>query len=161
MPSPQSTRAIPKRGTSTTSTLEHGEPEDPRRGDNNDGITVFDLRGLKESRPRTRGRISYCFVNLHDREGRAVPFQPLSARQYCRQYYPEHVEEVRTPGFKIVRDAKGELNEPENRVRKLERLRSAVTSSKALHDIWPEVFPAPTPPRPALRLILPDLGDSP
>jgi hypothetical protein len=86
--------------------LDDGEPEDPRRGDNNDGITVFDLRGLKEARSgkrRFRGTISYCFANLYEREGRPPPFTALSARQYCRSYYPNAVEAVRTPGFKIVR----------------------------------------------------------
>ena len=144
--------------------LEDGEPEDPRMGDNNDGITVFDLRNLGKK----RGKISYCFSTLyeHDVEREPaymgiVPFTPLSARQYCRLYYPEHVDEVRKPGFAIIRNADGTENEPENRVRRLERFHTPVMTPKALHGIWPNVFPAPAPPRPPLRLVLPDLGDSP
>jgi hypothetical protein len=117
--------------------LEDGEPEDPRLGDNNDGITVFDLRRLTGN----RGRIGYCFVSFGHK---GLPeMKPLSARQYVRAYYPEEVDEVRIPGFKVCRKPNGEKNDPENRVRAVERLRVPVMTEKDLHEIWPKVFPQP------------------
>lgn len=133
--------------------LDHGEPEDPRRGDNNDGITVFDLRRLKGK----RGRIGYCFVSFFDGYKDLPALRPLSARQYVRGYYPAEVDEKRTPGFAIVRLPNGEKNDPENRVRGVERFRVPVMTGHDLHEIWPAIFPEP---RKAPRLVLLDhLGE--
>lgn len=64
-----------------THILDAGETEDPRRGDNNDGITVIDFRGKK---PR------YCFMNIGIGDStilQAPAFKPLSAEEYVRLYY--------------------------------------------------------------------------
>jgi hypothetical protein len=137
--------------------LDYGEPEDPSRGDNNDGITVFDLRRLKGK----RGRIGYCFVSLFDGYKDLPKLKPLSARQYVRGYYPAEVDDVREPGFKIVRLPNGEKNDPENRVRAIERLRVPLMTSQDLHEVWPGLFPAPEPSRVPLKLVLCELGDGP
>lgn len=66
----------------STHVLEDGETTDPRRGDNNDGITILDFRGKK---PR------YCFMNLGEGDStimKAPALEPLSAEQYLRLYYP-------------------------------------------------------------------------
>ena len=56
------------------------ECADPRLGDNNDGITVIDLRDPKS--------VGYCFM-FFDRPDRSVaPLTPLTAKQYVEAYYP-------------------------------------------------------------------------
>ncbi len=127
------------------------ECDDPRKGDNNDGITVFDLRRLKGK----KGRIGYCFASL-DGHHDLPELRPLSAREYVRGYYPEAVDAVRVPGFKVCRLPSGEKNDAENRVRAVERLRVPVMTPKDLHEIWPEVFPEPRQPP---KLVLPDLEE--
>jgi hypothetical protein len=53
--------------------------DNPYMGDNNDGITVIDLRGDK---------VKYCFHSLYGLEG-TKGGKVLSARQYVNSYYPE------------------------------------------------------------------------
>jgi hypothetical protein len=59
------------------------EKNDPRRGDNNDGITVFDFRDLKNP--------AYCFMKLPNMGDKAVSKlttgNPVSAETYLRAYY--------------------------------------------------------------------------
>lgn len=56
---------------------------DPRKGDNNDGITVIDL---------TKETPTYCFMSLHHIEaeaGEKCPnLKPLTAEEYVTYYYP-------------------------------------------------------------------------
>lgn len=55
---------------------------DPRRGDNNDGITILDLRKEED--------IRYCFMMLWDEDRgpyTAKAREPLSAEQYVKLYY--------------------------------------------------------------------------
>lgn len=53
----------------------------PERGDNNDGITVIQIK--KES-------IQYCFMNIGEGDScvmQAAPRLPLSAMEYAKLYY--------------------------------------------------------------------------
>ncbi len=136
--------------------LEHGEPQDPRKGDNNDGITVFDLRRLTGK----RGSIRYCFSSFGHN---GLPeLTPLSAREYVRAYYPEAVSQTREAGPRVARLPDGKLNQAENRVRALERHHVPVMTPTDLHEIWPDVFAAPAPVRqPPKLVLLTDLGDAP
>jgi hypothetical protein len=122
--------------------LEDGEPEDPNLGDNNDGITVFDLRDV------VQGRVSYCFANLYDPEDppdRAFPMlTPVTGRTYARRYYPGHIPAVRAAG-RCATHVEGEKNDPELRVRALEALKVPLMTVAALHEIFPKTFPAERP----------------
>ena len=63
------------------------ECEDPRRGDNNDGITIFDFRNLKTPK--------YCLMSIRHLGGEAdspEALVPLSAEQYFNIYYPKFPE---------------------------------------------------------------------
>lgn len=63
--------------------LEHGETSDPRRGDNNDGITVFDFRNIKTP--------TYCFMKLPEQGDSSVSQLPdcipVDAKKYLQAYY--------------------------------------------------------------------------
>jgi hypothetical protein len=136
--------------------LDAGEPEDPMRGDNNDGITVFDLRRIHEK----RGNVSYCFVWLYesDDDAKLPAFVPLSARQYVRGYYPDVVSETRPRSTRMVPLLpNGEQNDPEIRVRAVEKTGVSVITPEELAGI----FPTLPLPRKKPELVLPDLGDSP
>jgi len=128
-----------------------GELGDPRLGDNNDGITVFDLRAL----PEKRGPISYCFVSFGHK---GLPeLVPISARSYCRAYYPAEVPETRVRG-RIAPTLDGRPNVAETRVRAFEKLKVPLMTPRALHELWPDTFPVVARDlRP--RLVLPELGD--
>lgn len=69
------------------------ECEDPRRGDNNDGITIIDVTG---------GKLRYCFMSIHHIEGEdgenCPVMQPLTAEQYVTYYYP-HWKEGKANGY--------------------------------------------------------------
>jgi len=62
---------------------------DPRQGDNNDGITVFDFTDKKH--------LGYCMVNIRektdDKSDHSVrqlnPWSPCTAEEYVRAYYPQ------------------------------------------------------------------------
>jgi hypothetical protein len=128
-----------------------GEVRDPALGDNNDGITVFDLRTLSEKRLS----ISYCFVSFGHR---GLPeLSPVDGRTYCRAYYPAEVSERRTRG-RVTPQLDGKPNLAEIRVRQLERLKVPVMTLKALYELWPDTFAAGRRELPP-RIILPDLGD--
>lgn len=64
------------------------ECEDPRLGDNNDGITIIDV---------SNGDFRYCFMNIAHLEGKAgdqVPkLVPISAREYLLAYYPKFLSD--------------------------------------------------------------------
>ncbi|KAF7313712.1 hypothetical protein HMN09_00528100 [Mycena chlorophos] len=55
-------------------------------GDNNDGITVFDITTPDEP--------SYCHVSVGGLESEedVESWVPLTAAQYCRAYYPDHAD---------------------------------------------------------------------
>lgn len=72
-----------------THILQHGEPEQPTKGDNNNGITVIDLSGDKPK---------YCFSALYDGHLECLDdsvdldsikaFKPMGAREYIELHYP-------------------------------------------------------------------------
>lgn len=73
------------------------ELTNPLLGDNNDGITIIDLRGIKKRKhaqltdARYEGLPRYCFMSLCGLEGRGKQpkvLTPLSAKQYVDHYYP-------------------------------------------------------------------------
>lgn len=64
----------------------YAECEDPNRGDNNDGITIIDLKDRKNPK--------YCFMSLHHLEcdkttsDGIVNYKPMSGFDYFSAYYP-------------------------------------------------------------------------
>ena len=67
------------------------ECEDPRRGDNNDGITILDARGIRD------GRLGYAMMALEDgNEGKEkLPeFVPVDACAYVNSYYPREKRDM-------------------------------------------------------------------
>jgi len=62
---------------------------DPRKGDNNDGITVFDFRNKGD-------KIKYCFMNIGPGDSsilKTSAFIPLSATEYAELYYTQGSKE--------------------------------------------------------------------
>lgn len=71
--------------------------EDPRIGDNNDGITVLDFAPCLKGLPPT-----YCFMALYDGhlgndENTVKALTPLTASQYLAAYYPQGVASENAP----------------------------------------------------------------
>lgn len=54
--------------------------EDPRNGDNNDGITIIDLQDIMNPK--------YCMMYLYDDE-ELEAYEPINALKYVHHYYPE------------------------------------------------------------------------
>lgn len=111
--------------------LENGECEDPRRGDNNDGITIFDLNAKGGA---------FCMMSLDGLEGESKalePLRPLSIAQYVRSYYPKDGEWTK-------RTTPQEVNETEKEIYKI------ILRSRKLRPLFPlltldrcrEIFPA-------------------
>ena len=73
--------------------------KNPLLGDNNEGITVIDLRKLSIKNGKRRGKIAYAFVSFGHKD--FVENTPMSAREYVHGYYPEVVPIVREKG-KVV-----------------------------------------------------------
>lgn len=100
----------------STCPLEDGETEDPRIGDNNNGITIIDLSDFTPEKARNdekkcTGIIKYCFLSLgyleclsdklietKEIEGtisdlfnntKEFHFHPIGARDYIRLHYPD------------------------------------------------------------------------
>lgn len=61
----------------------------PLEGDNNDGITVMDIKSdLPVS--QSRDKIKYCFMDIDHLEGsyeNSILFKPMSAEDYVQNYY--------------------------------------------------------------------------
>lgn len=65
-----------------------GECDDPSKGDNNNGITVFDATDLEN--------LKYCMMVFpwEEAEKPTTPYQAISVRSYVRQYYPQNKDWV-------------------------------------------------------------------
>ena len=128
--------------------------KDPLLADNNEGITVVDLRGLHFTKNcKLVGKVAYAFVSFGHN---GLPENtPLSARQYVNAYYESLVPVVRE---RTIRQAfKGDkktTNEAEKRVREVEALKVSVLTQEALTEIFPTLQ---APARSSLLLL--DLGD--
>jgi hypothetical protein len=111
---------------------------DPLLGNNNDGITVVDLRGFsfKDGKLKGLGKIAYAFVSLGHKD---FPENvPLSAREYVNGYY-DTVALTRAGSSLTTTDAHGKKvrNEAEARVREVEALKFSVMTQEALTEIFP------------------------
>jgi hypothetical protein len=68
------------------------ECKDPRKGDNNDGITIIDLTGEKPK---------YCFMSIchlecaEETREYVKNFIPMSAHDYVKAYYPKYEKETK------------------------------------------------------------------
>ncbi|KAJ7507695.1 hypothetical protein B0H11DRAFT_1848900 [Mycena galericulata] len=99
-------------------------------GDNNDGITVFDI--TDPTNP------SYCFVSTFGLEASvSVPQRvPLSAEQYARAYYP-------VPSDKEKEDEGVKLNEDDVQA-KIDSLRDErLMTLDVLAEAWPDEYELP------------------
>lgn len=107
-------------------TPDEGECKDPRKGDNNDGITIIDARDIRN------GVVRYAFMSVQvDTEGaHPLPhFVPVSARTYVESYYPVGGEKD-TPE---VREA------IEATLAKYEALNVEVLTPKQVRQIFPSL----------------------
>lgn len=62
--------------------LENEFAVNPLFADNNDGITIIDLR--------EKGKFKYCFMFLNEWEGEIPGMTPLSARGYLKAYFDDY-----------------------------------------------------------------------
>lgn len=101
--------------------------QDPRRADNNDGITVIDFR--KEKEPK------YAFMFFDDYDGERIPYQPLSAEQYVRSYYNDNY-------YKEHEKSEEYKQKWEKEIKKLVSFFDdyAVLTQAELEDIFPIMF---------------------
>jgi hypothetical protein len=102
--------------------------ENPKKGDNNDGITIYDFTNPKVP--------TYCMMNIHEQDKKsssvhALPLlTPCSVEEYIRAYYPlggsDYQKETWTPKqfashektlAKLFRDAKPFRIMPKSRVK--------------------------------------------
>lgn len=128
--------------------------KNPLLGDNNEGITVIDLRKLSIKNGKRRGKIAYAFVSFGHKD--FVENTPMSAREYVHGYYPEVVPIVREKGKVVpsfLADGKVCDTEAEERVREVEALKVSVMTQEALEEVFPTLR---APARPSLLLL--DLG---
>ncbi|KAJ7276309.1 hypothetical protein B0H12DRAFT_1005119 [Mycena haematopus] len=97
-------------------------------GDNNDGITVFDITDPADP--------SYCFVSTFGLES-AVEV-PLSAEQYCRAYYP--IPEAEQADKEGVKETEEDVQQ------KIDALRNErVMKLDVLAEAWPEEYESSAP----------------
>lgn len=130
---------------------DNGETKDPRRGDNNDGITVFDFRDMSN--------LGYCFMRLpNDGDttiSKATGGVPMSAREYMSLYYSlrdgmalgqyeeyilKHAESKRqkAKAWRWIKDNRAECR---NMLRKFNKWR--VMSEADCLKIFPAMFAPP------------------
>lgn len=122
--------------------------KNPLLGDNNEGITVIDLRNFSIKDGKRTGKIAYAFVSFGHKD--FVENTPMSAREYVHGYYPEVVPIVREKG-KAVPSFDGNDTEAEDRVREVEVLKVAVMTQEALTEVFPTLKAPARPQSPAPR----------
>ena len=128
--------------------------KNPLLADNNEGITVVDLRSFSLKDGKRKGKIAYAFVSINGHNGLPVN-TPLSARQYVNAYYDAVPLDRASSSLKTTNDTgKTVRNEAEARVREVEALKVSVLTQEALTEIFPTLQ---APARSSLLLL--DLGD--
>lgn len=109
------------------------ECDDPRLGDNNDGITIIDI---------SKDEIKYCFMSICGIEAenykKCPKFKPLTAEQYVTFYYPEW-----RSGFARDRDG-NRVDAPEHKAEIIELLdflkNYKTLSLSRVKKIFPKMF---------------------
>lgn len=121
------------------------ECNDPRRGDNNDGITIIDCAG---------DQVRYCFWSLGDTGGeiRLKTGKPYSAEEYVRSYYPRFETETKNARGEDTAEFHAETKAILAEISSVEVLDLATVK-----EIFPAMFPAKKKSRRGVKALAAEL----